>query len=221
MSPLFSFHVALRAALEVHVEDTLERLRPSKHFTAAVIVSVAATSSRTATAAKTTSSAVHRLYGLNLPKVAAVGLAAHVVGGLGHYVRSTPTKEPENGAQTTHGAARTNDVEHHAIGVHKLDRIEARESLLRSIRQAQERATRPPDNEDVPVVHFAMPRAVDIVDADSSAEDRNYIRDAVQALMPMLVECYGAALERAPTLSGELVVTFTIEGEPSVGALVK
>jgi hypothetical protein len=66
-----------------------------------------------------------------------------------------------------------------------------------------------------------MPRAVDIVDADSSAEDRNYIRDAVQALMPMLVECYGAALERAPTLSGELVVTFTIEGEPSVGALVK
>lgn len=211
---------ALRAALEVHVEDTLERLRPSKYFTAAVIVSVAATGSRKTTAARTTSSTVHLLYGLNLPKVAAVGLAALVVGGLGHNARSTPTKEPQTRPEATHGAARTSDVEHQAVGVRTLNGIEARESLLRSIRRAQEGASRSADNGGVPFVRLATPRAVDVIDANSSDEDRNYIRDAVRALMPMLVECYGAALEKAPTLSGALIVTFTIEGEPSVGALV-
>lgn len=50
--------------------------------------------------------------------------------------------------------------------------------------------------------------------------DREYIRDSVQALLPMIVECYQAALETEPTLAGALVVNFTIEGEPNVGGLV-
>ena len=50
--------------------------------------------------------------------------------------------------------------------------------------------------------------------------DREYIRNSVRALLPMITECYETALDTDPTLAGALVVNFTIEGEPDVGGLV-
>lgn len=50
--------------------------------------------------------------------------------------------------------------------------------------------------------------------------DPAYIRAQVQALIPLLKECYETALRTQPTLAGKLVVDFTIVGEPELGALV-
>ena len=50
--------------------------------------------------------------------------------------------------------------------------------------------------------------------------DKEYIREAVQGLIPLLGECYQEGLERDPALAGRVVVGFTIEGEPEVGGVV-
>ncbi|MEZ4365730.1 MAG: hypothetical protein R2939_05520 [Kofleriaceae bacterium] len=50
--------------------------------------------------------------------------------------------------------------------------------------------------------------------------DRDTIRDAVKEMVPLITECYEAALEQRPDLKGSLVVEFTIEGEPDIGGVV-
>ncbi len=50
--------------------------------------------------------------------------------------------------------------------------------------------------------------------------DKEYIRDAVRELLPMIKECYEVGLEGNPALSGKIVVRFTIDGEPEVGGIV-
>ena len=50
--------------------------------------------------------------------------------------------------------------------------------------------------------------------------DKDYIRRSVRELLPMLQECYAHGLERDPKLAGTVVVDFTIEGEPGVGAVI-
>lgn len=50
--------------------------------------------------------------------------------------------------------------------------------------------------------------------------DKEYIRASVRELIPLLGECYQQGLERNPQLSGNVVVNFTIEGEPGVGAVI-
>jgi hypothetical protein len=50
--------------------------------------------------------------------------------------------------------------------------------------------------------------------------DKEYIRSAVRELIPLLSECYQEGLARDPALQGNVVVDFTIEGEPGVGAVI-
>jgi RNA polymerase sigma factor (sigma-70 family) len=50
--------------------------------------------------------------------------------------------------------------------------------------------------------------------------DKSYIREQVQQILPLLKECYDSALKRHPTISGKLMVDFSIVGDPSVGGLV-
>jgi hypothetical protein len=52
-----------------------------------------------------------------------------------------------------------------------------------------------------------------------STVDKAYIRRSVRQLLPLLKECYEHGLERDPKLAGTVVVDFTIEGEPGVGAV--
>jgi hypothetical protein len=49
---------------------------------------------------------------------------------------------------------------------------------------------------------------------------KEYIRERVRELIPLLSECYTMALERDPTLEGTIVVDMTLVGEPEVGGLV-
>lgn len=50
---------------------------------------------------------------------------------------------------------------------------------------------------------------------------KDYIRTQVKAIVPLMLECYEAALEGDPKLAGKLVMKFAIGGEPDVGGLVE
>jgi hypothetical protein len=50
--------------------------------------------------------------------------------------------------------------------------------------------------------------------------DENYLRTALEGLIPLLSECYGEGLERDPKLQGHVTVDFTIESEQDVGAVI-
>ena len=50
---------------------------------------------------------------------------------------------------------------------------------------------------------------------------KDYIHQQVEAIMPMLHECYMKALEQDPKLGGSLVVKFWVGGEPDVGGLIE
>ncbi len=215
---------ALRASLEDRVESTLQELAPSKTFTATVMVAVSTAMTREAVAATGASAAGKVLIGMSAGKIAATGAAALVVAGLGWYTLSSRTSEPTpapavSPAIATATSPSPDKQDSTARGrppaVRRLASPDARAQLLQAIRMAQQRragaatasGTRP-----------APPPA--ITDEDLGDMDREYIRDSVQALLPMIVECYQAALETEPTLAGALVVNFTIEGEPNVGGLV-
>ncbi len=51
--------------------------------------------------------------------------------------------------------------------------------------------------------------------------EKEYIRERVREIVPLVKECYEMALERRPTLSGKLVVRFTLAGEPEIGGIVE
>jgi RNA polymerase sigma-70 factor (ECF subfamily) len=50
--------------------------------------------------------------------------------------------------------------------------------------------------------------------------DKDYIRAQIQSLRPMIKECYEHALADHPTLAGQLMVEFSIVGDPEVGGVV-
>jgi hypothetical protein len=56
--------------------------------------------------------------------------------------------------------------------------------------------------------------------ADTPTLDKEYIRDQIKELIPLIKECFENALEHEPDLSGKVVVGFSIVGDPSVGGLV-
>jgi len=51
--------------------------------------------------------------------------------------------------------------------------------------------------------------------------DKDYIRERMQDLMPLVKECYDNALRDHPDLRGRLVVEFTLSGEPGAGAIIE
>lgn len=217
---------ALRASIEARVEGALETLGPSKGFTAAVMVAVSAAMVREAAAAGTAGAAGKVIVGMQTSKLAALGAAIVVAGGVGWYGLSSGARDepaPAIATQTPAAAAapRESSEPSGAKNVRKLASREAREKLLEQIRRAQERKLAAETT--APAV-AAQPRGPawthKTIDRDSPAADREYVRDAVRGLLPLLVECYTAALEAQPTLAGKLVVSFTIEGEPGIGGLV-
>lgn len=93
-----------------------------------------------------------------------------------------------------------------------------RAALSRAIAWARERrateAARPSAPEPAPAASPALPRPV-------GALDKDYIRERVRDVLPLLTECYTLALEDAPELAGKLVTEFVISGEPEIGGLVE
>lgn len=50
---------------------------------------------------------------------------------------------------------------------------------------------------------------------------KEYIREQVKEILPLIQECYVNALEKAPDLQGRIILKFTISGEPDIGGLVE
>jgi hypothetical protein len=97
---------------------------------------------------------------------------------------------------------------------------ERRDAAVAAIRAGQQRraaaaATPTPSGEAAAAGGGAPPALAEPPDLD-----KEYVRSAVQGLVPLLSECYEQGLERSPTLAGRVMVHFTIEGEPDVGGLV-
>jgi hypothetical protein len=153
-------------------------------------------------------------------KLAVVGTAVFVVGGVAWYWRSSEASEqprvadkpaPPPTSTSPSSAAAAPAAPTHG----KLASREAREKLLQAIRSANQRRT----SSAPPTLHASAP-------ADTPADetgvdlDREYIQRAMGGVLPTVVGCYKQALETQPTLAGKLFVKFTVEGEPDVGGLV-
>ncbi len=222
---------ALRASMELRVERTLEGLRPGKAFTASVIAAVSTAAARQAAAAaagqaaaSSAGSAGKVIMGFSALKLALVGGAVVVASAAGWFVwhdramgdppGKAPGAAPVRAAVPALAAATpAADVPHH-LTARRLERAAARDRLLGAVRQAQARhqaaGAAPPSP--------TAPGAVPTLPGDDL--DKEYVRDAVHAILPMIEECYTNALEREPKLAGRLVVDFTIEGDAEVGGLV-
>ncbi len=216
---------ALRASLETRVEGALEQLAPSKGFTAAVMVAVSTAVARKAAAAGTAGTAGKVIFGMNATNVALVGTALAVAGGIGWYGWSSDVPDPQ---PTVVSTATTTAVKERpdpaaptrSPNVRKLPSREARDQLLQAIRAARQRSAAAPSATARHSFTPSVPTPSRTIDRDSDDADRAYVREAVQGLLPMITDCYKAALETEPALAGSLVVKFTIEGEPGVGGLV-
>lgn len=210
---------ALRASLETRLEDALEQLRPSKGFTATVMVAVGTTTARDAAAAGATGKA---LVAMKSTKLAVIGTAIFVVGGAAWYWRASEASEPPRVAAkpapspaSTSPAAAASSQAAGAPTDAKATAREARAKLLQAIRSANQlRAASAP-----PASHASAPPAGGSAD-DSVDLDREYIQQAMRGVLSKVLGCYQEALKTQPALAGKLFVKFTVEAEPDVGGLV-
>ena len=103
-------------------------------------------------------------------------------------------------------AARPASAEPHSL-TPRLDK-QQRAELLQRLAQAQQAAV------------ATGSRRQEAAPAPPPELDKDYIRGQMQALIPLIKECYENALRDKPMLSGKLVVNFTIVAEPEIGGLV-
>jgi len=206
---------ALRASVAARVETALEKARPGPRFGAAVVA--AATGKETAASAAGKGLAVMTM---KKGAIAAAALAAAAVAGGAIYVarggeerdqapaaamanRRTAVRAPAAAAQETAAAM-----------VRRIDPA-VRAERLAAIRRA--RAARPTASS---AGHSATTAAAPALPTAEGDLDREYIRDAVHGLVPLVAECYEEGLERNPQLAGAVVVDFTIEGDEENGGVV-
>ena len=215
---------ALRASLETRVEGALEQLGPSKGFTATVMVAVSTVVTRKAAAAGAAGTGGKVILGMSTSKVAVLGTALIVAGGVGWYGLSSRTGEREQVATATAAPAPASRASMERTGAATVRKLSSagREQLLQAIRSARRRAV---TASSPSAVNWHAPAssgspATTTIDRNSSDPDKEYVREAVRGLLPMIVDCYKDALDTQPTLAGTLVVNFTIEGEPGIGGLV-
>jgi RNA polymerase sigma factor (sigma-70 family) len=217
---------ALRASLEARLDGALEQLRPSKAFTGAVMLAVAATTRNAVAAGSASGKAI---MAMKTSKLALVVIALLVIAGgiVWHASRadhqpaqaSAPPRPGEH-TGTSRAAEPTSDSRPGTVRVRKLASRAAHDQLLQAIRRAYEHrsatsrettATSPPA-----VVHPLAPPT----EETSEDPDKDYIQEAMRGLLPMIVDCYKQARETTPSLAGTLVVHVTIEGEPGIGGVV-
>ncbi|HEY8143598.1 MAG TPA: sigma-70 family RNA polymerase sigma factor [Kofleriaceae bacterium] len=210
---------ALRASVAARVEAALLRARPGPRFGAAV-VAAAHTPPAVSAAGK---GAV--MVSMKKAVIAAVAAAGVAVAGGALYMKSadggkeeaSPARASQTDRKAAAAAARPaapGAAKAPAPMVRRIDPA-TRAVRLEAIRRARKaasaaRSERRPGAEEPPP---------QLATADGDL-DKEYIRDAVQGLIPLLGECYQEGLERNPALAGRVVVDFTIEGEPEVGGVV-
>jgi RNA polymerase sigma factor (sigma-70 family) len=218
---------ALRASMESRVERALEALRPGKAFTVSVVAAVSAAAATRAAAAGSAVSAGKVFMGLSATKVAFLGGAIVVASGVGWFAwhRRAMGDAPApatHAATTSSGGATAASIipkatsgERRHVSAHRVDDRAARDRMIGALRQAQVRRAAA-----VPTLVAPPSRPSPGASDDGEDLDKQYVREAVQAILPLITDCYETALVQQPKLAGRLIVDFTIEGDPDVGGLV-
>jgi hypothetical protein len=151
-----------------------------------------------------------------MAKKIAIGLVATaaVAGGavwLGTRARASEPQQP---------AATTSTVASAASGPMHVARLDPakRAALLELIRSAHEHRAAPPASAASTTSGTSAATAAPALPGVDL--DKEYIQAAVREIAPLLRECYESGLSRDPSISGKIVVDFTIEGEPDVGGVI-
>jgi RNA polymerase sigma factor (sigma-70 family) len=221
---------ALRETIETRVESALARVRPGAGFGAGVIAAVIALPDA-ASAAPALGAAGKA--GIVMTASQKLGFAAAVLAVAGGAtwlaVRDVGADagDPRGAAPAASApspapapAAKPGAPPASPTKVRRFADPERRDAAVAAIRAGQQRraaaaATPTPSGEAAAAGGGAPPALAEPPDLD-----KEYVRSAVQGLVPLLSECYEQGLERSPTLAGRVMVHFTIEGEPDVGGLV-
>ncbi|HEY4242826.1 MAG TPA: sigma-70 family RNA polymerase sigma factor [Kofleriaceae bacterium] len=223
---------ALRESVARRVESALDRARHRPHLRAAVLaalgtlgVATAAHASRAGKAAFMITAKQGALAGAALAAVA--GGAIWLARGSSHAT-TTPTPPPTS-APTTRTAAASPPRANSPV-VAKRDTPAEHAERLAAIRAeaARHAAATPAAPAAGPTPTSAGGGGGDVEGGGGGAKppvdgdmDKDYIRSSMQALVPMLGDCYSDALQRSPGLgAGSIAVDFTIEGEPDAGGVI-
>jgi len=219
---------ALRSGVAERIGSLVEAARPGRAFTAGVVAAASAAGAGEAAAA---SAAGKVLCGMTMKKgaVALVGLAAVVTGGvvwIGARGAGEAAPPPAPGAgraaaagqgaaaAAPRGAAGGDGAA--AIGARRLPDRAAHRELLARVRAAQARRLSGAAGGAAATGSPATPSPA----LPGGDLDKDYVRESVREIIPLIEECYTLALERVPDLAGRVAVTFTIEGEPEVGGVI-
>ncbi len=209
---------ALRETVADRVESALTRARLRPAFGAGVLAALSTASPRKAAAGKVI--AVMSIKKITV--VAAVAIAAGALW-LGARREDTSSRSPDRPGPGANTRARRSQSD--AVGddasTRRTERFSdkgARATLLAEIREAQKRRSA-----SAPAAASSSTTAGAAAEQAESGDgdlDSDYIRGAMQELVPLLGDCYSEGLERDAKLAGNVTVDFTIEGEPDIGGLV-
>jgi hypothetical protein len=152
----------------------------------------------------------------------AIACAALIALGLLLALRSSREEKHRAAAEETSdrraasvppSAAGRNDESPPRHGITRIDA--ARRAQLRAA-IARARAAR----SDKPQTAAAQATPPSAEDEGAPASTRERIRKHIGEVVPLLAECYELERARKPDLAGNLMVRFTIDGEPEVGGIV-
>lgn len=96
---------------------------------------------------------------------------------------------------------------------------QARETLRRAIEAARQEDLRREATRDLSSESGEV--APEMPERPRGTLPREYIRETVGEITPLIAECYDTTLEQSPTAEGRVTVSFTIVGEEDVGGLVE
>ncbi len=91
-------------------------------------------------------------------------------------------------------------------------------AALTAVRQSKERKTKTYDFSGIVVEKAAEDKPAPKLPGKL---DKEYIRERISEVVPLLGECYEIALENAPELAGALTIDFVIDAEEEVGGFVR
>jgi RNA polymerase sigma factor (sigma-70 family) len=202
----------LRQSVVERVESVLARTRVRPTFGAAVLAGLATAGARNASAGKAA-------FAMSMNKLVVVAVGAAVVGGTAWWLGTRTHAAPSARVASAHQPAGSAHARPH---VAKLPDKAARDALVAAIHEARAKRTAAPSSNPgaPPSASTTSSQGPAPALPDDGDLDKDYIRSAMQDLIPLLTECYEHGLERDPTLAGSVAVDFTIEGEPGVGGVV-
>jgi RNA polymerase sigma-70 factor (ECF subfamily) len=200
---------AARARLTERLESTLEAMRPSAAFTAAVIGAIAVGAVTDATAA-TTSVATHTGGHAMFAKIA---IAAAIIGSAGTATLVAARHRGSTEGSTPAASHVTEPGLEHAgrAHVHPTARVAAsadRARVADAIRAARQGRTPP-----------TLSRSQSQTGPGSPDPLSEYLRDATIAIAPLLMECLPHTEDEAAS-EGQIKIRCTVDSEPEVGAVI-